>query len=155
MLDEKIAKYLAGPTFSYVGTRDADNKPSGHRPMGQRVAEDGTLRVFFTEQLARNVEANLEANGPVAFATAHPATFEAYQFKGTFERLEPCNEADLAAIERWQVETLALCLQLGFPEKVFRTYLGFKPTIAIAIRVTEVFNQTPGPGAGEAKKGES
>ena len=96
---------------------------------------------------ARQVLPDLEANGQAALVFARPPDERACQVKATFTGSRPANDAERERVqaqwERW-VDRLAM---IGVSRGTLEPWTSW-PCVAIRLRVTAIFNQTPGPNAG-------
>jgi hypothetical protein len=135
----------------HVGTRDGALRPAHSHVTGAFVHDDlETVTFFVIESHAKRVLANLENNGRVALTIAQ-ATHEAYQLKGSYVSSRPENEADYALQESYRVMLVRGLAQV-FPEDVVKPMVlgsAYRPGVAITFRVEHIFQQTPGPGAGD------
>ena len=93
------------------------------------------------------VLSDLESNGQAALVFARPPDERACQVKGTFTSARPASEAERAGVEaqwdRWR-DRLA---SIGVARATLEPWITW-PCTAIRVRVTAIFNQTPGPNAG-------
>lgn len=147
---EQVA-LLARRVSIIVGTRDAALQPHVMRAAGCRLSEDRRrLTVLMPATSGADVLADLRANGRIAVVFSEPTTHRTLQVKGDDAEVAaptPDDEA-LAAIYRARLaDEIAL---LGFGASMAATMLGAdEPLAAIGFTIAEVFEQTPGPAAGE------
>lgn len=149
MIPDPILEFLQGASAGFCGTRDHALVPFVHRMSGWRVEEDGaTLRCFFPREFLRGLVENVEDNGRISVTIERIGAHETYQFKGRYLDSAPCDEADLEAYAR-SCERLvdAVTAYHGFSREASRGY-ALPPVRTIRFRVEEIYNQTPGPGAG-------
>ncbi|HKO94642.1 MAG TPA: hypothetical protein VJU61_25985 [Polyangiaceae bacterium] len=152
-LPEEIVELIASGVDVYVATRDAELEPEALFAMGIRASADRTtLTVYLPSVSAELTRRNLAHNGDIAVTLERPIDLKAVQIKGHSIGIRPSTEADreLQAIYR-----AALVEQLGavgVPRSVTRR-LTWWPSLAVDVRIREVFFQTPGPGAGEPMAG--
>ena len=91
---------------------------------------------------------NLKAHPEIALALDQPTSHRACQVKGRFVSTRRGKSTERAEVER-QVNAFFTDLEaIGIPRAMVA---GWKiwPCVAIELRVTQLFEQTPGPGAGE------
>jgi hypothetical protein len=121
--------------------------------MGIRASADRTtLTVYLPSVLAELTCRNLAHNGDIAVTLERPIDLKAVQIKGHSIGIRPSTEADreLQAIYRSAlVEQLGA---VGVPRSVTRR-LTWWPSLAVDVRIRDVFFQTPGPDAGEPMGG--
>lgn len=151
VIPARVVELLRGPAVMHVGTRDRRLRPAHSHVTGAIVDDDlRTVTFFVTETRAKRVLSDVEDNGRVAL-TAAQATHEAYQLKGSYVSSRPATEADYAFQEAYRNRLWPAIAQF-FPEDVVRPMVlgtAYRPSVAITFRVEHIFEQTPGPGAGE------
>jgi hypothetical protein len=153
MIPNKIIRFLEErANLGFAGTRDAALVPVGHRLSAWQVDAAGrALTAFmlpFSE--ARLVE-SLRDNGAIALTIGEVTTHETYQIKGRYLSHRPVQGVEAEMADRVR-ERLAKALHAQYHDERIVPFVRASipaPTLAVAVQVTEVFVQTPGPGAGE------
>lgn len=147
MLDD-LASFLEEGLAIHLGTRNERLEPSGVRATAVKVEEDRAHLVAYVPTVsAWRVLRNLEANGQAALVFARPTDDRACQVKGVFEGSRPAAAAERTfVVEQWN-GFLRQLDRIGLPG-VAMAHWKVWPCVAVRIRVTALFNQTPGPGAG-------
>lgn len=131
-----------------VGTRDASLMPECTRAWGIEVGADaGVITIFLSEAIAGKTIDNLRANRKIAVTCTRPTDHIACQLKGRVLSIKPATSAHRNASSRWHREFIAELRAIGVPSALGEAWIA-EPTVAVDIAVTEVFDQTPGPGAG-------
>jgi hypothetical protein len=152
MINAELAAFLQEGLGVYVGSRDMALEPSGARGLAVRVEEDGAHLVVYVPQVAAvRILPDLQANGQVAVSVARPRDDRACQVKGVFadaRRAEDHEQADVLA--QWERFRSAL-EYIGISRQVTSGWVAW-PAIAVRLKATAVFEQTPGPGTGGALK---
>jgi hypothetical protein len=149
MLPDDLATFLQSGISISMATRDASLAPSGARVWAASVDEDRAhLTAFVLAGAAPRVLADLEDNGQAALGFGRPADHRTVQVKGTYAGSRPALDEEHAEVDRQVAGFLRELEGIGIPRAMFANYAWW-PAVAIRIRVTECFNQTPGPGAGE------
>jgi hypothetical protein len=148
MLDKNLTEFLEQGLAIHIGTRDARLMPNGGRVTGVRVEDGGRLIVAFVPRAAnRAVLDDLQNNGQAALSCTRPTDDRAVQVKGEFVSLRDADAADEQfAIAQWDRFLQQLDL-IGLPGASTLTWTMW-PCVAVTIRVTAIFSQTPGPDAG-------
>ena len=83
-------------------------------------------------------------------AVTRPKTHETLQLKGTVLDIVPLSDDDRAAMTAYQDSFVDELAQIGYRTEFTRTLLaGSEDCVAVVFEPTEMFNQTPGPKAGE------
>lgn len=151
MIPEWLVSFLHGPILCWVGTRDAQLRPSVTWAFGVRVsAAADEMTVLVPEVEAVSTKRNLEHNRLVAFTAVDPVTHEAYQFKGASSELRPSTEEERAIqeIHRSKASSYYTSHYPHVPRELLTGYT-VHPSTALTFRVEQAFVQTPGPKAGQ------
>ena len=136
--------------MAFVGTRDADLIPFGHRVSGWRVgADQRTMTLFFPEDFTHRLVELLQQNGELAVTVEAFPAHETYQFKGRYLRHRAADRDDGEVVDRIRQRFVKSMKQIfyGPPEDALKAFVS-SPAIAVEFEVLEVYLQTPGPGAG-------
>lgn len=155
-IGEEMKTFLEGPVSVLVGTRDSRLIPEITRAWGPRVSED-RKRVSLCVPLAtsRKTLDNLESNGEIAVVFALPTNYRTIQLKGRLASTGEPDSADLSAVDRHREAFANVNESLGQPrEQVEAFWQAEIETSPILVRILfvprQVFDQTPGPGAGRS-----
>ncbi|WP_165217147.1 hypothetical protein [Affinirhizobium pseudoryzae] len=149
MLAAEVAAFIEGQVMILVATRD-----EGHRPMigrGSGARHDrasGLVHVLVSQsQWPLAVEHALPGR-PIATTFVQPDNYRSFQIKGQITASGPADDA-ATAWGRHYVETqLALMAQLGVTRLQLSSTLSDRDLWHITFRPSDIFEQTPGPGAG-------
>jgi hypothetical protein len=148
MIDPELAAFLQQGLGLHIGARDDHLQPEGARAIALRVAEDGVqVAIYVAEIAAARILPLLRANGQVAITCARPVDDRACQVKGTFVDARPAEEDERQAIDQQWNRFLGQLEQIGIPRATTAGWTTW-PAVAIRLRVTAVFDQTPGSKAG-------
>ncbi len=152
-IPDELAGFLESGLSIVVATRDAEMEPDGAAAYAVRVHEDGTsLTLFLHEIAAEQLLRNLRSHPQIAIDLDLPTSHRACQVKGIYVSSRPATDAERPEIDR-QVEAFAADLEaIGIPRAMTNGWWHTWPCSAMEIRVTELYEQTPGPGAGEPLK---
>jgi hypothetical protein len=150
MIDEQLAAFLQDGVGIHLGTRNARFEPNGARAIAAWVEADRThLVIYFASVAAARVLPDLESNGLAAAVFARPIDERACQVKGTFVAARPIRPDERAyASSQWEA-FLANLEHIGIPRSASSTWVT-AADLAITLKITAVFEQTPGPAAGKA-----
>ena len=148
MLDRTLTEFLEQGLAIHIGTRDARLRPNGCVVTAVRVEDEGRhLVAFIPNAVNPAVFDDLRTNGRAAISLTRPSDDKAVQVKGEFVAVEDATEADQQfAMSQWEGFLRQLDL-IGLPGKATATWTLW-PCVAVRIRVTALFSQTPGPEAG-------
>jgi hypothetical protein len=145
---ETVAFVEAGPAL-IIGTVGADGLPHASRGWGLTVLahETGEIRLLLDAGEHRT-PANLVATGAIAVTATDVPTLRSLQMKGTCSGVAPATDLDSDRSARYRD---AFFTQIETTERTPRELLEHlvpSALVACTVRVTELFDQTPGPGAG-------
>jgi pyridoxamine 5'-phosphate oxidase-like protein len=150
LIGPELAAFLQGGRAIMVGTAGADGRPDATRGWGLVVGADGeSVRV----RIAAGATAfrNLEANDRVAVLCCDVQTYQTIQLKGRAVDVSgPVTLSDDLVWSNYLVQFLRATRATGaveIPEPLLRRLL---PTACMTVDITvaELYDQTPGPGAG-------
>ena len=148
MIQGELAVFVQEGVGIYIGTRNAALEPNGARGLAARVERDGArLVVYVADVAASRILPDLESNGLVAVTFGRPIDERAIQVKGTFVESRPAREDERPVLDA-QWDNLARTLEMIGVARESRSAWPRWPAIAITLKPTAVFEQTPGPSAG-------
>jgi hypothetical protein len=148
MIDTELAAFLQEGIAIQLGTRNAHLEPDGVRVIAVAVEDDGThLIAYVSDAVAGRVLRDLESNGQAAIAFSRPPDERACQVKGLFVEAHPADADERDFVEAQWSRWLDRLATIGLPRSTFGHWPTW-PCVAIRVRATQLFNQTPGPGAG-------
>ena len=148
MLDKTLTEFLEQGLAIHIGTRDARLRPNGCVVTAVRVEDEGRhLVAFIPRAVTPAVFDDLRQNGQAAVSFTRPSDDKALQVKGEFVSLTDASAADERfAKDQWGGFLKQLDV-IGLPGEATSTWRLW-PCVAVRIRVTALFSQTPGPEAG-------
>jgi hypothetical protein len=148
MIPDSIAHLLETGVSVMVGTRNASLMPECTRAWGIRVAPDRhAVTVFLSETFAGETIDNLRANGMIAVTCTRPTDHITCQLKGRVTAIARMTQAGRDRCRQWHHDFMAELQAVGVPPELPEAWI-VEPTVAVEFAVSEVFDQTPGPGAG-------
>ena len=169
VIPSEIVKFLEGATVGIGATRDDGLVPELHRIQGWTVGEDGrSITCVFPKRHSHALIPSLENNrefsmltlgsisGPRASQPPNPSVdfHECYQLKGLFVGARPAKDEDLPLVQATRDRFMALFQPMfGFSDAACAARFA-NPGLAITFEVLEIYDQTPGPGAGSKIFGE-
>ena len=148
MIEPDIVELIESPCAQIVGTVDADGLPDATRGWGAQLLDGGTkIRLL----LASNAETslrNLRSTRRIAFTATHFLTLHSVQVKGVALTVEEATETDRARFEEFCAGCVRMLEEMdGTPESLSRRFVPSGVVVCV-LTVDELFDQTPGPGAG-------
>jgi hypothetical protein len=152
ILTPELVAFLEGPNSIMVASRDAALVPALARAVGVMCEPDGQhVVVMVPAEAGRLVLEQLTADGRVAVVTELSATHRTIQLKGQVVAIDLLPESKRPRVEAMAEAFFAQLELLGMP-RTMTTRLVRWPCKAVRVRVEQVFEQSPGPGAGEPWK---
>jgi hypothetical protein len=149
MLDQSLTEFLEQGLAIHIGTRNAAMRPNGCRVTAVRVEEQGRHLVAYLPKAATpDVLEDLRNNGQGALSFARPTDDRAVQVKGEFISARDADPSEEAFVMgQWQALLKELDV-IGLAALTSTSTWLMWPCVAVTLRVTAVFSQTPGPEAG-------
>jgi hypothetical protein len=151
LIPGKLVRFLEQhANVAFVGIRDRDLVPFGHRVCGWRVGTDQrTMTILVPDEFRERLVELLQQNGELALTVEEFPSHETYQFKGHYLRHRGSDggDDDLAERVRRRFVKSLRPMYPEAPEDVLSAFVS-PPSMAIEFEVLEIYLQTPGPGAG-------
>ena len=148
MIDRQLADFLEEGIGIHIGTCDERLQPHGARAAAVKVDEDGQhLVVYVAEVAAPRLIPSLESNGRAAVSFGRPIDDRACQVKGVLVEVRPATEAERPFVQAQRAGFLEQLERIGIPRANAANW-AIWPAVAIRLKATAVFEQTPGPHAG-------
>lgn len=152
-LTDEQAAFLAGGVSLIIASRDMRRVPSLVRALGCRVEADRrTLTMWLEAAASRQVLRDIAATGQVAAVFSQPSTHHTLQVKGNDARVVASAAGDAELIEQHRQAFAADLVRSGYPREFALAIHATAPgdeIAAVAFSVDAIFEQTPGPGAGQ------
>ena len=148
MIGPELAAFLEQGLGIHIGTRNEQLHPNGARAVAAKVDSGGShLVVYVAEIAAARLRADLESNGQAAVVFGRPEDERSCQVKGVFLGIRAATESERPLLEKQWDGYLGQLEMIGIP-RVSATNWVTWPAVAIRLKVTTIFEQTPGPQAG-------
>ncbi len=152
LLSEADAAFVQRRTSMTIAARDAQNRPVVARAFGCRVSADRRrVTVFLGIEHSPQALDCLRENGAIALAVTRPRTHETLQLKGQVLDIAPLSDEDRAEMAAYQQSFVDELASIGYRTEFARSVLdaGSKDCVAVTFAPAQLFNQTPGPKAGQ------
>ena len=148
-ISDELAAFLESGLSINIGTRDNELEPDGVIAWAVRVHDDREqLTIYLHKAAADAMVRNLRVHPQIAVLFERPTSHRGCQVKGSFVSTRAARAAERAEVEK-QIDGFCADLEgIGIPRALASGYQIW-PCSAIRMRATELFEQTPGPGAGE------
>jgi len=153
-LPEDVKAFIERAVSVMVGTRDSELVPELVRAWGPRISGDRTrVSVCVAMAAGARTVGNLRDNNRLAVTFAFPADSNAIQLWGRCIGTGRPHRDDLSAVQQhrdaFAQVNKGLGVPLAFIEALWQRELAGSPDmVTIRFAVEQIFNQTPGPGAG-------
>lgn len=151
-LSPEIVRWLENPgrVVGALASVDREARPHLTRAWAFRVVEADAVDAYVFRSDASRLLEDLEERPTVALSTVEPPTYRSFLFRGT----ATAHRADFtaAAFEDLVAAADAMLAEVGLPVGWARAAVGHYTDVElvlIRLRVTDVFDQAPKPGAGE------
>lgn len=146
-LDAEHVAFAADGRGLIVGVVDDDGRPHATRGWGLHMAEGHAVVVLDADETY--ALACLAPGRRIAVSAADVASFRSIQLKGVVDRVGPASDEDLAAADHYrQLFYNAIVEVDGVPLALVERVTPSRYA-ACHFEIHEIFDQTPGPGAGE------
>lgn len=150
MIPSELTGFLEQGLSIHIGVRDDELHPLGARAVAAAVDADGQhLTVYVAESAVARLLPHLQSNGQAAVGFGRPEDDRACQVKGVVVAIRSAEPREEAMVSRQWHGLMAQFEKIGIPGQVAAGWAWW-PVVAIRLRVTAVFEQTPGPAAGVA-----
>ena len=148
MIDKELTAFLEGGVNIHIGTRNDRLEPNGARATAVKVDADGVhLTVYLSEVAAARLLPDLEANGHAAVVFGRPSDDRACQVKGRCVSVRAATQDEHDFVYTQWDGFLRQMEYIGVPRVGTTCWVNW-PSVAIRLKATELYNQTPGPEAG-------
>jgi len=149
LISDELAAFIESGLSINVGTRDSEMEPDGVVAWAARVHDDrAQITIYLHNDAADAMLRNLRVHPEIAALFERPTSHRACQVKGRFLSARPAKASERAEVEN-QIGKFSTDLEaIGIP-RAMSSGSQVWPCAAIQMRVSELFEQTPGPGAGK------
>ena len=148
MLTAETRDFLESGCALIIATVSSTGEPFASRGWGLDVLDDAGRVRLLLESGDRQALENLQDTGRIAITAAHVPTLHALQLKGNYVGSHPGNERDRAKAAQYADEFFAdIEATDGSPRALLERLLP-DDYVACEIVIEELYDQTPGPGAG-------
>jgi hypothetical protein len=153
LVTAEVAAIAEGGVAVIVGTRDSEGVPELVRAWGVRVLGGDQIDVCFPEASGQRTIENLADNQQIAVTLVLPTTYRSFQLKGRAVDTTAAGPDDIDQVIRHRQafieETQAVGMLPEATTRLFSAEIQTNPAmIRVRLNVEQVFDQTPGPGAG-------
>ena len=150
MIPQEIVDFIYSGQAGVVGSRDENMVPMLALCWGTRVRDtDGVIITYVVKEQYEQMLKNFNNNGRVVLTLVETPSYRSYQFKGQFLEARAMTPDEIDFQRQFREEVVAGFHSGGYPYEIADRYVGLAD-LAIEFKVENIFDQTPGPGAGKA-----
>jgi hypothetical protein len=145
----KLRQFTEGGISILVGTVDAEGMPACVRgvALAPKADDFSVVTLYIPVDTGHETVANIATTRRIAINCTAPVEHASVQLKGTTRGVRLARESE-AELVRTRVEEWAAILErIGTPRRITRGMTHW-PAFAIDVAVEEIYDQTPGPKAG-------
>jgi hypothetical protein len=147
-MDEDLAHWEQIGVAAVAASRDAQLRPQVVRAWGLKFASDrASATICVGAGRDSQTLANLQDNGAISVTMVIPSTYRMIQMKGRATAIAEPTAEQLARVEAHAAAFADEVMPLGLTAEQARRFVHHELT-AVTFSVAEVYDQTPGPGAG-------
>jgi hypothetical protein len=147
VIGQRMTAFLEQGNSLVIATRNAALEPCATRACALRVLDRDRVALLLPRATSARAVANLEHNGEIAICASYPRDFRTIQLKGRCLGITPGTAEDVLAAEQQLHLFTEACAPFGNTRVETRNLWLFDGWRA-EIRVTALYAQSPGPGAG-------
>lgn len=146
--NQLIKDVMGAASFGFVTAIDESNQPVMTRVMAYNYNAGYTKVTLFTfEKDAQRLTRILSEGTKIAATISDGMNFKTLQFKGTCEKVYATTPEELEIVKAHNENQRELLASIGVTEESFALWK-YEPSVAINMRVEEIFDQTPRVNAG-------
>lgn len=152
MANARLSRTVEGGMSVVVGTVDANGVATCCRGVAITTKDDfDTVTVYLPVATSQDTLANVATTRRVAILCTNPLDHHSIQMKGLSRGVRVANDTEQAFVKERLEQWADILDTIGVPRRVTRATAQW-PAFAIDVSVEEVFDQTPGPKAGNILK---
>jgi hypothetical protein len=148
------AAHLESGVSNRLGSSHADGRPEICRGLAARQRPDGRIEVLLNPTTGAELLAAVRATGLVSYVASQPDTNRTLHAKGRDAEVFMASEAEHGALfVRCRDGFMARVEPFGFPRELINGFwfdLAVGTLVGVRFAPIGAWDQTPGPGAGQA-----
>ena len=145
----KLREWVEGGISVIVGTADADKVPTCCRAIAISTKDNfETVTVYVPAATGQETIANVATTRRVAIACTIPRSHGSIQIKGISRGVKLASPSDEEFVRTRLQQWADALAEFGMPRCITQR-MTIWPAFAIDVSVEELFDQTPGPKAGQ------
>ncbi|MFD2265205.1 hypothetical protein ACFSM5_20045 [Lacibacterium aquatile] len=150
MFDKEIAALMESAVMMIIATRNDAQRAAIGRAVGARLIDGGAfVDIYISGTQWSEAVSNCAPGVPVAFTFCRPTDYRTFQVKGAVVDVAVPDSADIATAGRYITGMGTVMLGLGVTQQQFHHWCTAEGLVRIRLKPHAIFQQTPGPGAGQ------
>ena len=152
-LPSEWAAHLESGASHRVGSCHADGRPEICRALASRALPDGRIELVLNRDSSRELLVAVGACGRIAYVSSQPNSNRTLHVKGIDAQTIPVTAAHMDVMARSRDRFVKRVEPFGFrPETIISCWfdLDIEQLVGIRFTLTGAWDQSPGPGAGQA-----
>jgi hypothetical protein len=150
MANPRLLRCAEGGLSIVVGSVDANGIATCCRGLAVSTSDEfDTVTVYVPVATSQETLANVATTRRLALLCTNPLDHLSIQMKGVSRGVRVAGETDAPLVKQRLEEWAGVLEAIGIPKHITRSMTHW-PAFAIDMSVEEVFDQTPGPKAGNA-----
>jgi hypothetical protein len=150
MIHSTLRAFLEQPVMMVIAVGETSGGAALGRCLGLRLpVGDGAIEIVFSAWQWPDLARSAGPGRAVALTLVHPSTYRTYQLKGRIEAVCEGDAEDMALADDYIGRMIGMLGALGVERDVIDRWCGIDAVTRVAIRADDLFDQTPGPRAGE------
>lgn len=147
-IDDELTTFVGEGQSIHVATCDSAGRPCGARGVAALVDADREhVDVYIPDVAFERLQPALEASRQLAVVFGRPRDDRSSQLKGVIVSTRQAQDAERAAVRKQWDGFMSALDGIGISRRLAGRWTWW-PAHVVRIRVTAIFEQTPGPKAG-------
>ena len=151
VLDAKIRAFMRGGVSIVAASRTPDNTPCLSRAVGCTVLADNRLLIYLPSSRSLRLVEAIKKTGHIAVVFSEPSSHKTIQVKSSDAEIVGSTRGDGTRLAKYCAAFTRQLTNLGYSDAMAHALVGVgvADVTGIAFTPTALFDQTPGPRAGE------
>lgn len=149
LLSPDLVEFLDGPNSVMMATQNGSLKPTSTRALTLTcVPGQDRVKVWLPSSVTERAIEDLRVDKRIAVGCSRASSHQTFQLKGHVVNVRSLPEDIKPEVARRFAIFAQECEQVGLPRRLLERVVIW-PTVEIEVAVEEIYDQRPGPGAGE------
>lgn len=149
LLSDDLISFLDGPNSVMMATQNGSLKPTSTRALTlECVPGQDRVKVWLPSAVAERALADVRVDKRIAVGCSRASSHQTFQLKGHVVNVRTLPDEIRPELTRRFALFAQECEQVGLPRRLLERVVIW-PAVEIEVAVQEIYDQRPGPGAGE------